>query len=212
MRHRVDGRKLGIDATHRKAMYRNLVIALITHERIKTTTPRAKEARRLAERMITFAKRGDLHARRHVASILNDKNAVRKLFDELGPRYADRPGGFTRVLKLSGVRKGDAAEMALLEFVKDGERPKKKRASSKTVVKAGKSKRGKAQDKTAAKAKSKTKSKAKSKKEEAEPVEAHPAEEPVESEKLAEAAETAEVVEDDDAATGAESSDDTKDA
>ncbi len=192
MRHKVDGRKLGIDATHRKALYRNLVIALITHERIKTTTPRAKEARRLAERMITFAKRGDLHARRHVASILNDKDAVRKLFDELGPRYKERPGGFTRVLKLSGVRKGDAAEMSLLEFVKDGDRPKKKRASSKTAAKPAKSKRTKApakgkakakakpedeaeieaEAKPKAKSKAKPKAKAKAKAEEAEPVEA----------------------------------------
>ena len=129
MRHNVDGRKLGRNATHRRALYRNLVIALITHERIRTTTPKAKEARRLAERMITFAKRGDLHARRHVASILNDKKAVQKLFDELGPRYAERQGGYTRVLKLAGLRKGDAAEMAVLEFVKDGDRPKKKRAA-----------------------------------------------------------------------------------
>ena len=131
MRHHVDGRKLGRTATHRRALYRNLVIALITHERIRTTTPKAKEARRLAERMITFAKRGDLHARRHVASILNDKRAVQKLFDELGPRFAARQGGYTRVLKLSGLRKGDAAEMAVLEFVKDGDRPKKKRSARK---------------------------------------------------------------------------------
>ena len=129
MRHNVDGRKLGRTAAHRKALYRNLVIALITHERIRTTTPKAKEARRLADRMITFAKRGDLHARRHVASILNDKKAVQKLFDEIGPRYAERPGGYTRVLKLSGVRKGDAAEMSMLELVKDGDRPKKKRSA-----------------------------------------------------------------------------------
>ncbi len=135
MRHNVDGRKLGRTAAHRKALYRNLVIALITHERIRTTTPKAKEARRLAERMITFAKRGDLHARRHVASILGDKNAVRKLFDELGPRYADRQGGYTRVLKLSGLRKGDAAEMAMLEFVRDGDRPKKKRSARKASSK-----------------------------------------------------------------------------
>lgn len=131
MRHNVDGRKLGRNATHRRALYRNLVISLITHERIRTTTPKAKEARRMAERMITFAKRGDLHARRHVASILNDKKAVQKLFDELGPRYADRQGGYTRVLKLSGLRKGDAAEMAVLEFVRDGDRPKKKRSARK---------------------------------------------------------------------------------
>ena len=128
MRHQVDGRKLGRTAAHRRALYKNLVISLITHERIRTTTPKAKEARRLAERMITFAKKGDLSARRHVASILNDKKAVQKLFDELGPRYAERAGGYTRVMRLSGLRKGDGAEMALLEFVKDGDRPAKKKA------------------------------------------------------------------------------------
>lgn len=129
MRHNVDGRKLGRTATHRRALYRNLVISLITHGRIRTTTPKAKEARRLAERMVTFAKRGDLAARRHVASILNDKDAVRKLFDEIGPRYAQRPGGYTRVLKYAKVRRGDAAEMSLLEFVKDGDRTDRKRSA-----------------------------------------------------------------------------------
>lgn len=131
MRHNVDGRKLGRNATHRRALYRNLVISLITHGRIRTTTPKAKEARRLAERLVTFAKKGDLSARRHVASILNDKAAVQKLFDEIGPRYADRNGGYTRVLKFSKLRRGDAAEMALLEFVKDGERPDRKRSARK---------------------------------------------------------------------------------
>ena len=148
MRHNVDGRKLGRTAAHRNALYRNLVIALITHERIRTTTPKAKEARRLAERMITFAKRGDLHARRHVASILVDKNAVRKLFDELGPRYADRAGGYTRVLKLSGLRKGDAAEMAMLEFVREGDRPKKKRSARKASPKPRKAGSTKTADET----------------------------------------------------------------
>jgi large subunit ribosomal protein L17 len=131
MRHNVDGRKLGRTAAHRRALYRNLAISLITHERIRTTTPKAKEARRLVDRLITFAKRGDLSARRHVASILNDKAAVQKLFDELGPRYADRPGGYTRVLKYAKVRRGDAAEMAMLELVKDGDRPDKKRSAKK---------------------------------------------------------------------------------
>jgi large subunit ribosomal protein L17 len=126
MRHGVDGRKLGRKSAHRKALYRSLVIALITHERIQTTTPKAKEARRLADRCVTFAKKGDLAARRHVASLLNDKTAVQKLFDELGPRYASRPGGYTRVLKVSGMRHGDNAEMSLLEFVKDGDKPKRK--------------------------------------------------------------------------------------
>ena len=131
MRHNVDGRKLGRTAAHRRALYRNLAISLITHERIRTTTPKAKEARRFVDRLITFAKRGDLSARRHVASLLNDKAAVQKLFDELGPRYADRPGGYTRVLKYAKVRRGDAAEMALLELVRDGDRPDRKRSARK---------------------------------------------------------------------------------
>lgn len=131
MRHNIDGRKLGRNATHRRAMYRNLVISLITHGRIRTTTPKAKEARRLADRMVTFAKRGDLAARRHVARILHDKRAVQKLFDEIGPRYADRPGGYTRVLKFGKPRRGDNAEMALLEFVQDGDRPDRKRSARK---------------------------------------------------------------------------------
>jgi len=131
MRHNVDGRKLGRTASHRRAMYRNLVISLIQHERIRTTTPKAKEARRLAERLITFAKRGDLSARRHVASILNDKAAVQKLFDDIGPRYKERAGGYTRVLKFAKPRRGDAAEMALLEFVSDGDRPDRKRSARK---------------------------------------------------------------------------------
>lgn len=131
MRHNVDGRKLGRNASHRRALYRNLVISLIAHERIKTTTPKAKEARRLAERLITFAKKGDLSARRHAARILNDKDAVKKLFDELGPRYQERQGGYTRVVKFNKLRKGDAAEMALLEFVQDGDRPDRKRSARK---------------------------------------------------------------------------------
>jgi len=127
MRHQVDGRKLNRTAAHRKALYRNLVISLVQHERIRTTTPKAKEARRLAERCITFAKRGDLHARRHVASLLNDPATVKKLFEELGPRYKDRPGGYTRVMKLGGVRRGDNAELSILELVRDGDRPNKKK-------------------------------------------------------------------------------------
>jgi large subunit ribosomal protein L17 len=131
MRHNVDGRKLGRTAAHRRALYRNLVISLIQHERIKTTTPKAKEARRLAERLITFAKRGDLSARRHAARILHDKAAVKKLFDEIGPRYAERAGGYTRVVKFGKPRRGDSAEMALLEFVQDGDRPDRKRSARK---------------------------------------------------------------------------------
>jgi large subunit ribosomal protein L17 len=140
MRHGVDGRKLGRKYSQRKALYRGLVIALVKHERIRTTTPKAKEARRLADRLITFAKKGDLAARRHVASILNDKLAVQKLFNELGPRYAERPGGYTRVLKVGAPRRGDNAEMSLLELVKDGDRPKRKRAAKPKKAAAAKPK------------------------------------------------------------------------
>jgi large subunit ribosomal protein L17 len=162
MRHNVDGRKLGRTTSHRRALYRNLVIALITHERIRTTTPKAKEARRLAERLITFAKRGDLSARRHVATILHDKDAVRKLFDVLGPRYSSRPGGYTRVLKFAKPRAGDNADMALLELIPAAEAPKaKKKASSKKASAKKKSAANKAAAKQKAAPKKKTAAKKK---------------------------------------------------
>ena len=132
MRHNVDRRKLNRTASHRKAMLRNMVTSLFANERIRTTTAKAKEARRLAERMITFARRGDLSARRHVAKTLKDPEVLRKLFDEIAPRYVDRPGGYTRILKL-GVRKGDGARTALIELVgeKDEGRKKKKKPRKK---------------------------------------------------------------------------------
>jgi len=116
MRHRKKGRKLNRTASHRRAMLRNMATSLFLHERIETTTAKAKELRPYAERLITLAKRGDLHARRLAAARMQDRDVVGKLFDELGPRYSDRPGGYTRILKL-GARKGDAAEMALIELV-----------------------------------------------------------------------------------------------
>ena len=116
MRHNYDGRKLGRTAAHRKAMLRNMVTSLFESERIITTVAKAKEARRVAERMITFARRGDLAARRHVAKTVQKPNILKKLFEEIAPRYVDRPGGYTRVLKL-GVRKGDAGQKAILELV-----------------------------------------------------------------------------------------------
>ena len=116
MRHRKAGRKLGRSSGHRKALYRNLIIELFRHERIKTTEAKAKAIRPLAEKLITLGKRGDLHARRLAAARLNDPFAVKKLFDELAPRYEDRPGGYTRILKL-GRRQGDGAEMAIIELV-----------------------------------------------------------------------------------------------
>ena len=117
MRHRKSGNKLGRTAEHRRALMRNLVTELFRHERIETTTAKAKEARRVADRMITFAKRGDLHARRQVDSYLMSKEVTRKLFDTIAPWYAERPGGYTRVLKTRS-RPGDGGELAFLELVK----------------------------------------------------------------------------------------------
>ena len=123
MRHNVSGRKLNRTPAHRKMLYRNLVTALFKHERIQTTVPKAKEARQVAEKLITFAKRGDLHARRQAARKINEPEVLQKLFAEIGPRYADRPGGYTRILRL-GNRKGDNAEVAILELVDNTARPK----------------------------------------------------------------------------------------
>ena len=116
MRHHRQGRKLGRDASHRKALYANLTAALIEHGRIKTTVPKAKEVRPLAEQMITLARRGDVHARRQALAFLRSQDVVHKLFSEVGPRFADRAGGYSRIVKL-GPRQGDAAEMAYLELV-----------------------------------------------------------------------------------------------
>lgn len=109
-------RKLGRSSAHRKALLRNLVTDLIMNERVSTTEHRAKEARRAAEKMITLAKKGDLHARRQVLAFIYDEDAVAKLFDELALRYEDREGGYTRILKL-GPRRGDNAETVFLELV-----------------------------------------------------------------------------------------------
>ena len=109
-------RKLGRPSAHRKSMLRNLTTELFKHGRIETTSMRAKEIRRIAEKMITLAKRGDLHARRQVLSYLVDETTVTKLFDEIAPNYADRNGGYTRILKL-GPRQGDVAEAVFLELV-----------------------------------------------------------------------------------------------
>ena len=100
MRHNVRGRKLNRTPAHRKMLYRNLVTSLFKHERITTTVPKAKEARIVAEKMITFAKRGDLHARRMAARKLNEPAVLQKLFEEIGPRYSERPGGYTRIMRL----------------------------------------------------------------------------------------------------------------
>ena len=116
MRHHRSGRKLGRDASHRKALYSNLAGALIEHGRIKTTVTKAKAVRPIAERMITLGRRGDLAARRQAVSVLRSKDVVHKLFSDVAPRFADRPGGYSRIVKL-GPRQGDAADMVYLELV-----------------------------------------------------------------------------------------------
>lgn len=116
MRHRKSGRKLGRTPSHRRAMLANMAASLLTHEQITTTLPKAKELRRVADRMITLGKRGTLHARRQAFSYLRDDDVVAKLFDSLAERYKERPGGYTRVLK-AGFRYGDSAPMAVVELV-----------------------------------------------------------------------------------------------
>jgi large subunit ribosomal protein L17 len=116
MRHRNQGRKLNRTATHRSALFASLATALIKHEQIVTTLPKAKDLRRVTERLITLSKKGDLHARRLAFARIRDEAMVAKLFDTLGVRYADRPGGYTRVMK-AGFRYGDAAPMAVIELV-----------------------------------------------------------------------------------------------
>jgi large subunit ribosomal protein L17 len=116
MRHRKAGRRLGRTSSHRDAMLRNMVTSLLDQERIVTTVPKAKEARRVTEQMITLGKRGDLHARRQAMAYIRSKNIVAKLFDQLGSQYADRNGGYTRIIR-TGSRIGDAAPMAILELV-----------------------------------------------------------------------------------------------
>lgn len=122
MRHNVGGRILGRDAGHRKALFRNLIKALYTHERIMTTEAKARSIRADAEKLITKAKRGladggnRVHAQRQLVSYLNDKTLAKKVFDEFAPRYATRNGGYTRMIKL-GKRQGDAADMVILELV-----------------------------------------------------------------------------------------------
>jgi large subunit ribosomal protein L17 len=116
MRHMKSGRKLNRTQSHRKALFANMATSLIKHEQIVTTLPKAKELRRVTDKLITMGKKGDLHSRRRAASQLRDERMAKKLFDELGPRYKDRPGGYTRVLK-AGYRQGDCAPMAVIELV-----------------------------------------------------------------------------------------------
>ncbi len=116
MRHRKSGRQLNRNSSHRKAMYKNMAVSLLDHEIIKTTLPKAKELRRVIEPLVTMAKDDSVHKRRVAFSRLRDDAAVGKLFSDMGPRYKERPGGYTRILKC-GFRSGDKAPMAIIEFV-----------------------------------------------------------------------------------------------
>ncbi|MCL1980420.1 MAG: 50S ribosomal protein L17 [Proteobacteria bacterium] len=122
MRHRKAGRRLGRTSSHRDAMLRNMVTSLLDQERIVTTVAKAKEARRVAEQMITLGKKGDLHARRQALAYIRSKSIVAKLFDQLSSQYAERQGGYTRIIR-TGTRLGDAAPMAILELVDYKETP-----------------------------------------------------------------------------------------
>ncbi|MBF6569817.1 MAG: 50S ribosomal protein L17 [Candidatus Binataceae bacterium] len=136
MRHLNQGRKLSRTSAHRKALFRNLVLSLIRHGRLKTTDAKAKELRRFADRMITLGKRGDLSARRRAFDFIRSRDAVKKLFDEIAPRFKDRAGGYTRVIKF-GVRIGDAAPLSVIEFTANeaeekGKKPRRKKTMART--------------------------------------------------------------------------------
>jgi|SRR5450759_173776 large subunit ribosomal protein L17 len=131
MYHGKAGRKLGRTSSHKEAMFRNMVTSVIKYESIRTTDSKAKELRKLAERMITLGKRGDLHARRQALAVVRDKSLVSKLFGELTERYRNRAGGYTRIIKM-GFRFGDNAPVSILEFIPD----EKKKEKSKTKAKA----------------------------------------------------------------------------
>jgi large subunit ribosomal protein L17 len=135
MRHLNRGRKLNRTSAHRKALFKNLVLALIRHGRIRTTDAKAKELRRVADRMVTLGKQNDLAARRHAFALVQSHEAVQKLFNEIAPRFKDRSGGYTRVVKF-GFRRGDAAPLSIIEFTGAEEQTKgkkpRKRAAKKT--------------------------------------------------------------------------------
>ena len=138
MRHKRIGRKLGVTTKHRKSMLRNMVTDLFRNERLKTTDTRAKEIRRVAEKIITMAKEGSLHKRRLAGAYVRDKEVLRKLFDELGQKFKDRPGGYTRITKL-GFRKGDNTPISVIELVEEEYKPSKKKKTApkkKTMPKA----------------------------------------------------------------------------
>lgn len=134
MRHRVAGRTLNKSPSHRLAMFRNMTKSLFEHGKIVTTVPKAKELRRFVERLITIAKAGTLHARRRALAKLPDRVAVTKLFQDIAPRYADRNGGYTRIMKLTKVRLGDAGQTAMIELLKAGETKGRRPAAAEPVA------------------------------------------------------------------------------
>lgn len=129
MRHKRIGRKLGVTTKHRKAMFRNMVTDLFRFDKIRTTDTRAKELRRIAEKLITLAKDGSLHKRRQAAAYIRDNEVLKKLFDEIAPKFKDRPGGYTRITKL-GFRRGDSSPISIIELVEEEFKPKKKKAKA----------------------------------------------------------------------------------
>lgn len=139
MRHNKSGRRLGRNSSHRSAMMRNMVTSLILHEKITTTDARAKELRKIVDKMITLGKRGDLHARRQALTVIRERKVVAKLFDMVAPRYKDRPGGYTRIIKI-GSRLGDNAPQSIIELVEEEftARPRKKEAVSQKAAPAAK--------------------------------------------------------------------------
>ncbi len=136
MRHRKSGKRLGRNTSHRTAMMRNMVTSFFDTEKITTTDARAKELRKMAEKLITIASRGDLHSRRLVLQVVRDKKTVDKLFETIAPRYAERPGGYTRIIKL-GHRAGDNAALSIIELVEESftAKPKKKKVPVKVAAK-----------------------------------------------------------------------------
>ena len=132
MRHGKSGKKLGRTSSHRIAMLRNMVTSFLKHEKVKTTDVKAKELKKVAEKMVTLGKRGDLHARRQAAAFVRDKEIVAKLFEELSARYRDWNGGYTRIVKM-GFRVGDNAPMSTIEFIREAtqEQPKRKAQAQK---------------------------------------------------------------------------------
>lgn len=143
MRHNKSGRRLGRTTSHRVAMFRNMITSFLNHERITTTDAKAKELRSIADKMITLGKRGDLHAMRQAASFIREKSVVTKLFSTIAPRFANRPGGYTRIVKL-GLRPGDNAQLSMIELVEEEFTPKAKKSAPPAKKSAPKAKAVKA--------------------------------------------------------------------